>query len=107
MYWGQKSYSSRNWVRWVYILLPIRCVGVRPYINSHFVYLDHRRPVSLCSWCWPEAQVHLPGDQDLTTKGLVETAKIGIVQHLCTAHAPQTYDFLSDLGICTSPRAEN
>lgn len=43
----------------------------------------------LCSWCGPEAQVLLPGDQDLTAKGLVETAKIGIVQHLCTAHALQ------------------
>lgn len=39
-------------------------------------------PMFLHLMCWPEARVCLPGDQDLTVKDLVETAKIGIVQHL-------------------------
>lgn len=60
----------------------------------------------LCSWWGPETQVHLPGDQDVTAKGSVEIAKIGIVLHLCIAHTPKCYRFLSALGMCTSSWAD-
>lgn len=61
-----EEHSRRQWGRWAYKLLPIRCWRTILILHEFtFWLIDKKRSIFLCLWCFPGTQVYLLGDKVL------------------------------------------